>query len=597
MTQETNKPQRMIEPYLIMGLVAFYMGHWIGKSIEEAPATVSTYDFFRLQKLRWFLENPLDHSLIDPIPSFFSLFLGLICFGAILMFYFRSDEKNTYRYQEEHGSARFATAEELKKFRDELPENDIIFTQQARMGIFNKRLAYAVQVNKNILVVGLPGDWKTRAFVKPGLLQTNSSFVVTDPKGLLVHEVGYSLKEAGYKIKVFDLVTLQNTCQFNVFHYMTTEVDIDRVAESIIQGTKKSDHQGEDFWVQAEMLLIRALIGYLYFSSKYHDVTPHLAQVADMLRLLKRDNPDVKSPVELMFEQLDRLYPDNYASKQFYLFMRNFGGQTLMSVLAITSSRFAVFDHDDVRNIVKDDTLDIGKWQLEKTAVFIAIPETDKTYNFLANLLFVTMFRILPNIADEILQGRHPTHKPSDLLHLRAIMDEFAQLNRIPYFTESQSSLRSREISLDVIVQALSQLQTTYKDEWKTILNNCGTLLYLGTNDKDTMEYFSLRAGKQTIHQRNLSKTYSQQGSSSESIQTVGRPLLTPDEVARIGIDEALVFISKQNVFRDKKYNLESHPRAHLLADHPDDPNWFTYNMANHDIPEWDANVKKESVA
>ncbi|HEL2302038.1 TPA: type IV secretory system conjugative DNA transfer family protein, partial [Streptococcus suis] len=254
--------------------------------------------------------------------------------------------------------------------------NDIIFTQQARMGIFNKRLAYAVQVNKNILVVGLPGDWKTRAFVKPGLLQTNSSFVVTDPKGLLVHEVGYSLKEAGYKIKVFDLVTLQNTCQFNVFHYMTTEADIDRVAESIIQGTKKSDHQGEDFWVQAEMLLIRALIGYLYFSSKYHDVTPHLAQVADMLRLLKRDNPDVKSPVELMFEQLDRLYPDNYASKQFYLFMRNFGGQTLMSVLAITSSRFAVFDHDDVRNIVKDDTLDIGKWQLEKTAVFIAIPET-----------------------------------------------------------------------------------------------------------------------------------------------------------------------------------------------------------------------------
>lgn len=597
MTQAKNKSQRLLEPYIIMGLVAFYIGHWMAKSIELAPVSLSSYDPFRLRQVAWFLAHPFHHPLLDPVPSVFSLCLGGLSFLGVLALYFRSGDDRLYRSREEHGSARFATVEELKNFRDEEPENDKILTQHARMGMFNARLPYQFQVNKNTLVTGLPGDWKTRAFVKPSLLQTNSSFVVTDPKGLLVHEVGHSLKEAGYKIKVFDLVTLQNTCQFNVVHYMTTETDIDRVAESIIHGTKRSDNQGEDFWAQAEMLLIRALIGYLYFSSKYHEVTPHLAQIADMLRMLKREHPDTKSPVELMFDELEQLLPNNYASKQFTLFMKNFGGQTLMSVLAITSSRFAVFDHDDVRQIVKGDTLEIEKWQLEKTAVFIAIPETDKTYNFLANLLFVTMFRILPNIADEILQGRHPVYKPEHLIHLRAIMDEFAQLNRIPYFTESLSSLRSREISIDIIVQAISQIQTTYKDEWKTILNNCGTLLYLGTNDKDTMEYFSMRSGKQTIHQRNTSQTYSQQGSSSESIQTIGRPLLTPDEVARIGLDEALVFISKQNVFRDKKYNLDSHPRAHLLANHPKDPTWFTYNMANHDIREWDDNIKKDSVA
>lgn len=594
---ELKRSERLFEPYLIMGLLSFYIGHWMAKGIEQAPSMPSNYDPLKLEQVKWFLQHPFHHPIIDPVPSFFSISLGLICFSLVMLCYFRTGDDRLYRSREEHGSARFATVEELKRFRDKEPENDMILTQHARIGLFNKRLPYTSQVNKNTLTIGLPGDWKTRAVVKPNLLQTNSSFVVTDPKGLLVHEVGHSLRVEEYNIKVFDLVTLKNTCQFNVFHYMNTETDIDRVSESIIHGTKKSDNQGEDFWAQAEMLLIRSLIGYLYFSSKYHGDEPHLPQVADMLRSLKRNNPETKSPVELMFDELEQLLPGNYASKQFQLFMRNFGGQTLMSVLAITSSRFAVFDHDDVRHIVKTDTLEIEKWQIEKTAVFIAIPETDKTYNFLANLLFVTMFRILPNIADEILQGRHPIYRPEDLLHLRAIMDEFAQLNRIPYFTESQSSLRSREISIDIIVQAISQMKTTYKDEWETILNNCGTLLYLGTNDKDTMEYFSLRSGKQTVHQRSTSQTYSQQGSSSENVQGIGRNLLTPDEVARIGLDEALVFISKQHVLKDKKYDLESHPRAHLLADDPNDPNWFTYNMENQDIREWDDFVQKEAIA
>lgn len=238
--------------------------------------------------------------------------------------------------------------------------------------------------------------------------------------------------------------------------------------------------------------------------------------------------------------------------------------------------------------------MDIEKWQEEKTAVFIAIPETDKSYNFLANLMFVTMFRVLPGIADEILQGKHQTLKPKDLLHFRYILDEFAQLGRIPNFVESQSSIRSREQSIDIIIQAINQLKTVYKDDWRTILNNCGALIYLGTNDEDTMKYFSMRAGKQTIQVRTKSQTYSKQGSSTENVQTIARDLMTPDEIARIDIQEALVFVAKQNVFRDRKFDLLSHPNAQYLADDPDDDNWYTYHYFMSDIDEWEANVAKD---
>lgn len=528
-------------------------------------------------------------------PVFHHLLLESFSSSSHFFFYLKVTPQENYRSGEEHGSAKFATIEDMKKFRDSDPNNDMIFSQHGRMGLFNKRLSFAVQLNKNTATIGTPGDWKTRSLVKPNIMQLNSSFVLTDPKGLTVYETGHLLKKNGYKIKVFDLVHLANSNQFNAFKYMKDETDIDRVTESIIAGTTKSSNQGEDFWVQAETLLIRALIGFLYFDGKVlNNYEPSIAMVADMLRSLKREDPDLMSPVELMFKDLEEELPGNYAGKQFDLFMANFGGNTLMSVLAVTSARFAVFDHDTVRNLVATDNMDIEKWQEEKTAVFIAIPETDKSYNFLANLMFVTMFRVLPGIADEILQGKHQTLKPKDLLHFRYILDEFAQLGRIPNFVESQSSIRSREQSIDIIIQAINQLKTVYKDDWRTILNNCGALIYLGTNDEDTMKYFSMRAGKQTIQVRTKSQTYSKQGSSTENVQTIARDLMTPDEIARIDIQEALVFVAKQNVFRDRKFDLLSHPNAQYLADDPDDDNWYTYHYFMSDIDEWEANVAKD---
>ncbi|ESR10526.1 type IV secretory system conjugative DNA transfer family protein [Streptococcus iniae] len=589
--------KKSFKPYLIAGFICFYIGHFLMKLYQVSPDTRGFTDPLGIGRISWMSEHPLANGLIDIIPSIPSLITGMLFFFIPIFFYLKVSPQENYRSGEEHGSAKFATIEEMKKFRDPDPNNDMIFSQHGRMGLFNKRLSFAVQLNKNTATIGTPGDWKTRSLVKPNVIQLNSSFALTDPKGLTVYETGYLLKENGYEIKVFDLVHLANSNQFNVFKYMTDETDIDRVTESIIAGTTKSTNQGEDFWVQAETLLIRALIGFLYFDGEVlKNYEPSIAMVADMLRCLKREDPEIMSPIELMFKDLEKELPDNYAGKQFDLFMANFGGNTLMSVLAVTSARFAVFDHDAVRSLVATDNMNIEKWQEEKTAVFIAIPETDKSYNFLANLMFVTMFRVLPKVADEILQGKHQRLKPKDLLHFRYILDEFAQLGRIPNFVESQSSIRSREQSIDIIIQAINQIKTVYKDDWRTILNNCGALIYLGTNDEDTMRYFSTRAGKQTIQVRTKSQTYSKQGSSTENVQTIARDLMTPDEIARIDIQEALVFVAKQNVFRDKKFDLLSHPNAEYLADDPDDKYWYTYHYFMSDVDEWEANVSKEVI-
>lgn len=590
---------RSKKPYIILGLFLSLISNYIVRRVELSPVNNFALDPLGLQRLSAVFKHPFDNLVAFITVSPKSLLGGVLGLFLAFLFYYRKSDLGHYRFGEEHGSARLATIEELAKFRDSAPDNDMIFTQNAYMGLFNKRLEYAVQLNKNTLTIGLPGDGKTRAFIKPNIMQANASFVITDPKGLLVHEVGHLLKEKGYRIKVLDLVTLSNSNHFNVFDYMTSENDIDRVAESIVNGTKKTDNQGEDFWAQAEMLLIRALVGYLYFTDKVlaqDEKGPNLGKIADMLRNLKREDPDIESPVEILFKKLEEKLPNNYACKQFDLFMANFKGQTLLSVLAIASSRFSVFDHQAVRDLISNDNMEIETWQTQKTAVFIAIPETDKTYNFLANLLFVTMLRVLPMTADEILQGKSKNNKPSDLLAMRLLMDEFAQIGKIPYFTESQSSVRSRGISMDIVLQALNQLKAVYKDDWKTILNNCSVLLYLGTNDEDTMKYFSMRAGKQTIQQRNNSQSYGQQGSSSDSTQTIQRDLMTPDEVARIGVDEALVFFSKQHVFKDKKFRLESHKNYSHLAESPEDTErWYTYDMTNADIEEFLDNVNSSN--
>lgn len=590
----TERKRKKFLPYFLLSIVFFYLFHCLFVFYQKAPDLSSSTDVLGIAKFDWLINNFTYKVFLNIHFTSFSILTGLVGVVIALMAFLRVSDTGVYRHGEEQGSARFATVKELLSFRDKEPENNMIFTKNGQMGLFNKRLPYPKQLNKNSLVVGIPGDGKTFTYVKPNIMQENSSFVITDPKGLLVREVGSMLENDGYTIKVFDLVNLTNSDTFNVFNYMKSELDIDRVSEAIVDGTKKSDKQGEDFWAQAELLLMRSLLGYLYFDSQISGYTPNLSNVSDMLRNIQRIDKKKPSPVEKMFEALDKELPDNYACKQWELFNNNFQSETRTSVLAVASARYAVFDHKEVKTLIERDTMEMDKWNIEKTAVFITIPETNKAFNFLASLMFAMMFDVLTHQADDMLQGL--IHQDKELLHIQFIIDEFANIGKIPNFNEVLASIRSREMSAKIIIQAISQLQAMYHNDWKTIINNCATILYLGTQDKETMEYFSLRSGKQTINVKNRSVSRGRNGSMSESNQIQMRPLMTPDEIARIGVDEALLFIAKQNVLKDKKASVFDHPKAKELANHHTDDNWYQYKRYMTDIAEWQSNVDESQL-
>lgn len=590
----TERKRKKFLPYFLLSIVFFYLFHCLFVFYQKAPDLSSSTDVLGIAKFDWLINNFTYKVFLNIHFTSFSILTGLVGVVIALMAFLRVSDTGVYRHGEEQGSARFATVKELLSFRDREPENNMIFTKNGQMGLFNKRLPYPKQLNKNSLVVGIPGDGKTFTYVKPNIMQENSSFVITDPKGLLVREVGSMLENDGYTIKVFDLVNLTNSDTFNVFNYMKSELDIDRVSEAIVDGTKKSDKQGEDFWAQAELLLMRSLLGYLYFDSQISGYTPNLSNVSDMLRNIQRIDKKKPSPVEKMFEALDKELPDNYACKQWELFNNNFQSETRTSVLAVASARYAVFDHKEVKTLIERDTMEMDKWNIEKTAVFITIPETNKAFNFLASLMFAMMFDVLTHQADDMLQGL--IHQDKELLHIQFIIDEFANIGKIPNFNEVLASIRSREMSAKIIIQAISQLQAMYHNDWKTIINNCATILYLGTQDKETMEYFSMRSGKQTINVKNRSVSRGRNGSMSESNQIQMRPLMTPDEIARIGVDEALLFIAKQNVLKDKKASVFDHPKAKELANHHTDNNWYQYKRYMTDIAEWQSNVDESQL-
>lgn len=590
----TERKRKKFLPYFLLSIVFFYLFHCLFVFYQKAPDLSSSTDVLGIAKFDWLINNFTYKVFLNIHFTSFSILTGLVGVVIALMAFLRVSDTGVYRHGEEQGSARFATVKELLSFRDKEPENNMIFTKNGQMGLFNKRLPYPKQLNKNSLVVGIPGDGKTFTYVKPNIMQENSSFVITDPKGLLVREVGLMLENDGYTIKVFDLVNLTNSDTFNVFNYMKSELDIDRVSEAIVDGTKKSDKQGEDFWAQAELLLMRSLLGYLYFDSQISGYTPNLSNVSDMLRNIQRIDKKKPSPVEKMFEALDKELPDNYACKQWELFNNNFQSETRTSVLAVASARYAVFDHKEVKTLIERDTMEMDKWNIEKTAVFITIPETNKAFNFLASLMFAMMFDVLTHQADDMLQGL--IHQDKELLHIQFIIDEFANIGKIPNFNEVLASIRSREMSAKIIIQAISQLQAMYHNDWKTIINNCATILYLGTQDKETMEYFSMRSGKQTINVKNRSVSRGRNGSMSESNQIQMRPLMTPDEIARIGVDEALLFIAKQNVLKDKKASVFDHPKAKELANHHTDDNWYQYKRYMTDIAEWQSNVDESQL-
>ena len=595
-----NQPyKKQLKPYLLIGGVSGFLVYWVTNWIylSSSIANMTFYErveyFFTVRGLTLFLSQSLEYLFKYNI---YSILAGLTTFLICLMIYSYGNDKGIYRLGEEHGSARFATTDEMKKYADSIEENNMILTQNARMGMWNNRIKHSFQKNKNVAVIGDPGSGKTFNFVKPNLLQCVGSFIVTDPKGLLVRETGTLLEKQGYKIKIFDLNTLENSDQFNVFNYIKREIDLDRVLEAITEGTKKSNNKGEDFWIQAEALLIRALLAFLWIDGKDNDYVPKLSMITDMLRIATPPNKKTPAPISLWFEEQNEKHPNNYAYRQWKLFEDSFERETRASVLAIAASRYSVFDHYDVSNMVSRDTMNIEKWIEEKTAVFITIPETNGAYNFLASIFITTIMETLRGRIDKILSGEEKLENGKNPLFIQFIIDEFANIGRIPNIDKALATFRSRNMSIIIILQALAQLKSMYKDDWASMLNNCASLLFLGGDEKETTKYLSERAGKQTINIRNHSHSRGSRGNSTENKQTLARDLMTSDEIGRLDGNQCLLFVTKEYVYKDYKYNVYNHPLSNLLADDYTDLKWYKYKRFMNEVDELMDNVKKEDV-
>lgn len=595
-----NQPyKKQLKPYLLIGIILGFLINWIGNwfflssTLENMDFNEKIQFLFSTEGITTFFSQALLYLLkYNP----FALIAGLTTFLLCLMAYTYGNDRGVYRLGEEYGSARFATTNEMKKYADSVEENNMILTQNARMGMWNNRIKHSFQKNKNVAVIGDSGSGKTFTFVKPNLLQCVGSIIVTDPKGLLVRETGTLLEKQGYKIKIFDLNTLENSDQFNVFNYIKREIDLDRVLEAITEGTKKSNKQGEDFWIQAEAILIRSLLAFLWIDGKDNDYIPKLSMIADMLRIATPPNKKSPAPISLWFEEQNEKHPNNYAYRQWKLFEDSFEGETRASVLAIAASRYSVFDHYDVSNMVSRDTMNIEKWIEEKTAVFITIPETNGAYNFLASIFITTIMETLRGRIDKILSGEEKLENGKNPLFIQFIIDEFANIGRIPNIDKALATFRSRNMSIIIILQALAQLKAMYKDDWASMLNNCASLLFLGGDEKETTKYLSERAGKQTINIRNHSHSRGSRGNSTENKQTLARDLMTPDEIGRLDGNQCLLFVTKEYVYKDYKYNVYNHPLANLLADDYTDLKWYKYKRFMNEVDELMDNVKKEDV-
>lgn len=575
--------------FLLACLFSFYIGHTLEKFFELSGEKII------FNQITWAFDNFDKYPLLDLKINANSSLFG---YGGVFLFiilYLRFKNKyGTYRYGEEHGSAKLLTLEEVKTFEDSIEENNMIFTKNAKMGLYNDRLPYSKKLNKNVLVLGGPGSGKTYTFVKPNAMQLNGSKIFTDTKELLVRELGNLYEKNGYRIKIMDFINFTNSNHFNIFKYIKKETDIDRVASSIVEATKKSDNKGEDFWIRAEYMLMTALIGFLHIDGKLNNYEPHLGQVTKLIKLIERKEEHTPSVLERLMQDLNEKLPNNFAYRQFENFNLNFKSETRNSVKAIITARFSVFEHEEINDILKYDDLEIETWNTQKTAVFINVPEVNDAYQFISALLFQTIFETTIKTADSILKGEVEN---KNLLHLEIYGDEFAQMGKIYKLSNYISVFRSREISIKIILQGLPQLEALYgKEEAKSIQNNCDTILYLGTNDKDTMEYLSFRGGNQTIDDKNYSENRNTtSGGSNLQHSKLKRELFTAHEIGTVSIEEALLFIGKQNAFKDLKASVDDHKNKIYLANSPKDKNWYKYKIYNSEYEYLLANTKKEN--
>ena len=506
----------------------------------------------------------------NPLPSFYprDLLIGVCCGIALrLVVYFKSKNAKKFRKGVEYGSARWGNEKDIEPYMDSVFENNILLTQTERLMMSGRPREPKYARNKNILVIGGSGSGKTRFFVKPNLMQMHSSYVVTDPKGTVLVECGKMLKKGGYKIKVLNTINFAKSMHYNPFAYLRSEKDILKLVNTIIVNTKGEGQQsGEDFWVKAEKLYYTALIAYIWYEAPEEE--QNFAMLIDMIDAseAREDDENFKNAVDLLFEELEEKDPNHFAVRQYKKY-KLAAGKTAKSILISCGARLAPFDIKELRDLMEYDDLELDTLGEKKTALFVIISDTDATFNFVVSIMYSQLFNLLCDKADDVYNGRLP-------VHVRMLLDEFANIGQIPQFEKLIATIRSREISASIILQSKSQLKAIYKDNADTIEGNCDTTLFLGGKEKTTLKELAEVLGKETIDLYNTSDTRGTSQSYGLNYQKTGKELMSQDEIAVMDGGKCIMQLRGVRPFFSDKFDITKHGRYRELSDY-DQKNTF----------------------
>ena len=495
--------------------------------------------------------------------------LSGILVAVLIKFIVYTKGKNAKKFRQgkEYGSARWGNKKDIEPYMDESFQNNILFTQTERLTMNGRPANPKYARNKNVLVIGGSGSGKTRFYVKPNLMQMHSSYCVTDPKGTIVLECGKMLEDNGYEIKILNTINFKKSMKYNPFAYIRSEKDILKLVQTIIANTKgEGEKAGEDFWVKAEKLYYTALIGYIFYEAPKEE--KNFATLLDMIDAseVREDDETYMNPIDRLFEALEKKEPTHFAVKQYKKY-KLAAGKTAKSILISCGARLAPFDIQELRELMKEDELELDTLGDRKTALFVIISDTDDTFNFVVSIMYSQLFNLLCDKADDVYGGRLP-------VHVRCLLDEFANIGLIPKFEKLIATIRSREISASIILQAGSQLKAIYKDNADTIVGNCDSTLFLGGKEKTTLKELSETLGKETIDLYNTSETRSNQKSFGLNYQKTGKELMSQDEITVMDGSKCIFQLRGVRPFLSDKYDITKHKNYKLLEDY-DKKNMF----------------------
>lgn len=483
---------------------------------------------------------------------------GAFALIVLLIFLYQLSNQKNYRQGEEYGSASWGEATDIQPFIDKKDDyNNILLTNSEKLTMENRlpKGQEKYERNKNVLIIGGAGSGKTRFYATPNLLQMHSSYVVTDSKGDLLRDTGQLFKDEGYKIKVFDLVTRKHTDGYNPFHYIKDEDDIIKIVDNLMKNTSDPNKKGgDDFWQKAETAFLQAMFHFLMLEAEPEERT--ISKIADLVRSnkVKEDNEDYLTPLDVMFQELAEKKPNCFAVKQYETFKLS-AGKTAKSILISLGVRLAPFDIPSIQKITSKDTLELDKIGDEKTIFYLVLPDSNTTFNFLVSMVYQQMFDLLIFKADNEYGGQLP-------IPVRCILDEFANIGQIPKFDNVVATIRSRLISVNIMIQNVTQIsKKLYKDTWESIVGNCDSLLYLGGNEENSHQYISKALGKQTIDIRKTGETKGSTGSWNVNHDKMARELMTPDEIRRMSGDKCIYLLRGVKPFLSSKYDVTKHKR------------------------------------